>query len=296
MGMLSRIRWVWVLLGVALASPALAEPRPFELRDGQVVIMVTIKDQKLPALLDTGATQSLIEVGLARELGIRTQRINGGTVGAAGGRIAYGFTRRDVAVDFGAGPISRRMGTYEAGNTFAAEGVRLLIGMDLLYALIVSLDFKNMTVEFQRPSRFTMPDGEPLKLMRSGWLRPTLPVNLAGTPADLLLDTAASGSLHIDSSFVAATPELKALPISQLRIAGIDGVRDHDAIVVPMVMLAGRVFENIRASSASLERLEMGSTDIDGVVGVDLLKYFNLVIDFSGHRVWMTPHTTERGD
>ena len=296
MGMLSRIRWVWLLLGMALASPALAEPRPFELRDGQVVITVTIKGHELPALLDTGATRSLIEVGLARELGIRSQKVrSGGTVGASGGRIALGFTQHEVAIDFGAGPMSRHIGTYEAGNAFAADGVRLLLGMDFLDALAVSLDFHRMTVEFQRSSAFTPPNGEPLNLTRSGWNRPTLPVNLAGAQADLLLDTAASGSLHLDSSFVSIAPELKTLPASRIRIAGIDGVREHDAILVPRVAFGGQVFENVRASSASFGRLIFGG-DMDGVVGVDLLKRFNLVIDFGRHRIWMTPHATAPDD
>jgi predicted aspartyl protease len=296
MGMLSRIRWVWLLLGMALAPPALAEPRPFELRDGQVVIMVTIKGQELPALLDTGATRSLIEVGLARELGIRAQKVrSSNTVGASGGRVAFGFTQSEIAIDFGAGPMSRHIGTYEAGNTFAAEGVRLLIGMDFLYALVVSLDFQKMIVEFQRSSEFMAPGDEPLILTRSGWHRPTLSVGLAGAPADLVLDTAASGSLHLDSSFVAATAELMALPASRLRIAGIDGVREHKAILVPEVTLGGQVFENVRASSASLGLLSrMG--DIDGVIGVDLLKRFNLVIDFGRHHLWMTPHATAPTD
>jgi hypothetical protein len=191
--------------------------------------------------------------------------------------------------------MSRHIGTYEAGHTFAAEGVRLLIGMDFLDALVVSLDFQKMAVEFQRSSGFMAPSGEPLNLTRSGWHRPTLSIGLAGAPADLVLDTAASGSLHLDSSFVAATPNLNALPASRLRIAGIDGVREHKAILVPEVTLGGHVFENVRASSASLGLLRRFG-DIDGVIGVDLLKRFNLVIDFGRHRLWMTPHANAAND
>ena len=287
---------ICLLLVILAIQPARAEPRPFELRDGQVVITVTLKGRELPALLDTGATRSLIEAGLARELGIRTQKVRrGGTVGASGGRVALGFTQHDVAIDFGAGPMSRHIGTYEAGNAFAAEGVRLLVGMDFLDALVVSLDFQEMTVEFQRSSGFATPSGEPLSLTRSGWNRPTLPVGLAGARANLLLDTAASGSLHLDSSFVAAAPALKALPASRISIAGIDGVREQNAILVPQVTFGGRVFENVRASSSSLGRLRVVG-DIDGVVGVDLLKRFNLVIDFGSHRIWMTPHATAPDD
>jgi hypothetical protein len=133
-------------------------------------------------------------------------------------------------------------------------------------------------------------------MTQAGWLRSTMAVSLAGAQADLLLDTAASGAMHLDSAFVAQTPVLNALPVSSRRISGIDGIRDQDAIVVPQVTFGGLAFENVRASSGSFKQLEMGSTEMDGVVGVDLLKRFNLVIDFGGHRIWMTPHAVSQGD
>lgn len=284
-----RLVLVCLALLAILASPAQAAPQPFELRDGQVVLTVTINGRRLPALLDTGATRSLIETGLAKELGIRVQKFNGGTVGAGGGRIGYGMTDRKVAVDFGLGSVSQRLGIYEARQAFAADGVRLLIGMDFLYALVVSLDFQRMTINFQRSAEFKPSQDRPLKLTDAGWLRNTLTVSLAGAQAELLLDTAASSAIHLDSSFVAGTPALNALPVSSRRVAGIDGVRDQDAIVVPHLTLGGQAFENVPASSGSFANLEMGSTDIDGIVGVDLMKRFNLVIDFGYRRVWMTP-------
>lgn len=278
-----------LVLLTLLAPPALAAPQPFELRDGQVVIMVTIKGKQLPALLDTGATRSLIETGLAKELGIKTQRVRrGGTVGAGGGKIAIGYSQRAVSVDFGAGPIADRLGTYEPGHAFAPDGVRLLIGMDFLRAMVVSLEFQTMTADIRRSSNFTPPKDAPLELTWAGWGRPTFAVDLAGVRADLILDTAASGALHLDSSFVAATPALKSLPTSSRRIVGIDGAREHDTVVIPKVTFGGEVFADIRASSGSLTPMH-AADDMDGVMGVDLLKRFNLVIDFGYNRVWMTP-------
>ncbi len=255
-----------------------------------MVITVTVKGNAFPALLDTGAARSLIETHLARELGIRVQKFNGGTVGVSGARVAYGMTDRKVAVDFVLGPVSQRRGTYEAGHAFAADGVRLLIGMDFLDELTVSLDFQRMTIHFQRHRDFVPPQGDPLKLADAGWLRSTLSVNLAGVQADLLLDTAASSAMHLDADFVAGTPVLKSLPVSSRQIAGFDVVRDVDAIVVPYVTFGGLVFENIRAASGSLASLEKGGTEIDGVAGVALLKRFHLVIDFARNRGRMTPN------
>ena len=289
MGMRSYVCWVLATLAVALCLPAHAEPRPFELRDGQVVITATVNGRQLPALLDTGASVSLIEDELATELGIRSRR-TGRTFGASGSGVAFGHTQK-MLLDFGAGPIRRGIGTYPARNTFAAEGVRLLIGMDFLDDMVLSLDFQTMTMDLQRSSSFKAPEGEPLAMTgKGGWGRYTLPVDLAGVQADLLLDTAVSGALHLDSAFVAKAPALNTLPVSSRRIAGIDGVRDNDVIVVPDVKLGGETFEKVQASSASLASFRRWGTDIDGLAGVDLLKRFNLVIDFGGRRVWMTPN------
>jgi hypothetical protein len=146
-----------------------------------------------------------------------------------------------------------------------------------------------MTMDVQRSSSFKAPEGEPVAMARSGWRRHILPVDLGGAQAELLLDTAVSGAMHLDSTFVAKTSALSVLPVSSRRIAGIDGVRYHDVIIVPSVGLGGETFENVQASSGSFEALR-GADDMDGVVGIDLLKRFNLVIDFGRHRVWMTPN------
>ncbi|RYZ10970.1 MAG: hypothetical protein EON61_10950 [Alphaproteobacteria bacterium] len=59
------MRWILAQIGLCLAAlvvalPACATPRPFQVLDGQVVITVTLNGRDLPALLDTGATRSLI--------------------------------------------------------------------------------------------------------------------------------------------------------------------------------------------------------------------------------------------
>jgi predicted aspartyl protease len=285
------MRRVVILLVLMFAAvlPAQAEKRPFRLAGGQVVFDITIKGTVVPALMDTGATRSLIEVGLAKELGIGLYRTgafgNGGTAGVTGGRIDFGQTRR-IPVDIGVGQRWTYLGTYPEGASFADADVRVLIGMDMLNDLVVSLDFETMTVELQKLSDFKRPAGESLKLTQSGWYRPTLAVNLAGAPARLLLDTAASAALHLDAAFVAKTPVLKTLPATTRRITGVDGVRDHAAIIVPDVTFGAERFVDVRASSGSLAVLRTAD-DMDGIMGVGLLKHFNVVMDFGRNEVWL---------
>jgi predicted aspartyl protease len=283
--------WGWMLaLALASAPLATADERPFRIIDGQVVITVTIRDRQVPALLDTGASHSLIEASLAKELGIRTSKIGPIVAGASGRDMSLGFTPQ-ILLDLGAGPVKRNLGVYPSGAAFAAEGVRLLIGMDFLKAAVVSLDFERMMIDVQSPGGFTAPAGKPVVMVleQAGWRRRLLPVDLDGARAELLLDTAASGALHLDAAYVAKAPVLKALPASAHQIAGIDGIHDHTAIVLPGVTLGGETFRNVRASSSPLSQVRRGG-DVDGVVGVELLKRFNWVIDFGGGRIWMTPN------
>lgn len=276
-------------LTVFFALPAQAETLPFRLAGGQVVFEVTLKGRTIPALLDTGATLSLIELELSKELGIRSQKIRSGfTVGIGGAGISYGRTQ-EIALNLGDGPIRRSIGTYPAGLGFADEDVRMVVGMDFLSDLVVSLDFRAMTVSFERSATFVAPEIPPLKLTATGWHRSTLSVDLGGARAELLLDTAASVALHLDAAFMAETPDLKNLPVSRQMINGIDGAREHDAVVIPRVVLGGQVFEDVRASAGSLVGLR-AADDMDGVVGVGLLKNFDIVMDFGHGRVWMTPH------
>jgi len=280
-------------MAALLASlPADAAPRPFQLRDGQVALPVTLNGREIPALLDTGATRSLIDAAVAKDMGIRTQRRGGGTFGASGKIIQYGYTS-PVTLDVGAGGKRRYLGTYEDTAPFAPDGVHILIGMDVLDNMALTLDFNAMTIDIERAVGFKPPAGEPFKLTRAGWFRPTLSVMLGETKAELLLDTAASGALHLKTDVVARSPELSALPTTRRRIVGIDGEVERDAIVIPSVSFGGRTFADVRASVADMPLI--GRSEMHGIIGVDLMERFQLVFDFAKDLVWMTPRVSQRG-
>jgi len=129
----------------------------------------------------------------------------------------------------------------------------------------------------------------PLKL---NWDRPTLLVDLGDAEAELLLDTAASVSLHLSRSFVRDTPQLKDLPASRRKIVGIDGAHEQDSIIVPYIAFGGRTFSQVPASIAPLGNAPWGNSalksKLDGIIGVGLLKRFNILMDFGRRLVWMT--------
>jgi len=283
------MRLGFVLLAIAaMALPARAEPRPFKLIGGQIVVTAKVDGHEIPALLDTGASQSLIETGFARELGIKLQKPTGGTYGASGRKVAYGRTEK-LTLDVGDRQTRQTLGFYEAGGAFVPEGIRLMIGMDALRDAALTIDFDLMTVEIVRSSGFTPPAKPGLLTMLDRFGRHTVRVGLHGADANLVIDTAASGSLHLAEKYVRNTEALDELPASTKRITGIDGSREQAAIILPEVKLGGLTFKDVPASVAPLGPLSRGSDRMDGVVGVALLQRFNLVIDYGRNQVWMTP-------
>lgn len=284
------MRWILAriclcLVALMAALPADAAPRPFQLRDGQVVITINLNGRDLPALLDTGAQRSMIEASFAREMGISSQRVGGGTIGASGKIIRFGRTS-DVKIDVGAGIKRRKIGTYEAAEPFAPDDVHILIGMDLLFYTAVSLDFQAMTVDIQRATELKPPAGKPFALKQSGYRRPALNVMLGDTSVDLLLDTAASVPLHLQMTVVSRSPNLSALPTTRRRISGIDGEHEQDAIIIPTVTLADQTFTDVRATTASMSSRWTG---FDGIIGTSLMRRFHIVFDFDRDLVWITP-------
>lgn len=283
-----RVGFIIALLwAVAVILPAQAEPRPFRLTGGQIVIDVSINGRVVSGLLDTGATRSLIETGLAKELGLRLRESSSARAMGVGSKgVVTASTTQTVRVDVGAGERRQSLGTYPEGLAFAHEGVQALIGMDLLRDLALSIDFEAMTIDVQAEADFKPPADAPLLLTKRKWKQPTLTVQLAGVDAELVLDTAASVALHLDEAFVARTKALSVLPASRKRITGLDGVSEHAAIVVPHVAFAGATFADVQASSGPLDRF-LVANHADGVMGIGLLKHFHAVIDFANNRVWL---------
>jgi hypothetical protein len=70
-------------------------------------------------------------------------------------------------------------------------------------------------------------------------------------------------------------------------VAGIDGVSARPVATVPSLRFAGYAFENV---PVTIGPASPGISGADGVIGVDVLRRFNLVIDYGLNRMWLTPN------
>jgi hypothetical protein len=174
---------------------------PMTLLDGRVVVEVTIAGRgPFPFVFDTGAQGSVMDVSLARELGLDLgQEIQ---VGSPGGKGRPGWL---VTIDpLAVGGLALRGFSVVAfdGLPFprTAKSPRGVLGPYGLNGLLVTLDYPRLQVVF-RKGALPEPDGREIFGWESGRPLPEFPVTVAGRPAVIHMDTGAPSGLSLPTSF-----------------------------------------------------------------------------------------------
>jgi predicted aspartyl protease len=279
-------RWLALPAALAFAPCAMAEPRPFRLDGGRIATLVRIEEREVLALIDTGAWGSSIEQTLADELEIGSARA-GRTYGASGAHVAYRRTQ-GVSIDLGGGVAGQPRAAVTPDNG-PADGPRAVIGMDMLADAAVSIDFDAMTIDFTPSRRFTPPAAEPLKL-EGQWEQRRLRVAFGGRDMFFAIDTAASSALHLMLPEMRARELLRGLMSSRTLVEGVDGLHEQAVASMPEVVLTGVRFENVPFTLSPRGTFSYGANGVQGVIGVDMLRRFNAVLDYGRDRVWLTPN------
>ncbi len=276
---------MWALLALAMTPVGLAAPRPFRLADNQILFPVTIEGHETLALLDTAASGSLISDALANRLAIKHGRVLGaGTVGVSGEHTRSSITP-EVKVGLADGiEVRRRLRVFDADAAFVSGGAEMIVGRDLLRDRVVAIDFDRRTIDIAVSREFEPPDAPPIFF--SSWYEPAIKVGIAGRNADLTIDTAASSALHLSGFFADDVPAIESLRTSETLVIGSDSASARPILSLPSLELASVTFENVPTTIGPRKATIVG----DGVIGIDLLKRFNLVIDFRRSRIWMAPN------
>jgi predicted aspartyl protease len=283
-------------LGIALvpfvAGPAAAGPPalpdsftvPLELQpEGHLLIPVSINGDPASAVVDSGASVTVVDLSFANKIGLKLGR-RGRATGIAGKVPAW---LAHAQLEIGGRPLDIRFLVVidlAAINTFEARPVQLILGRDLFEGNVVEIDFAATLMHMTPRRSFTNPGDPPLPLSRAGGL-PSVPVALNGIPAAATFDLGAAAPLLMDRAFVERNRLFAGRRSSTRMITAADGARDAIISTLDEVTLGGTIFRDVPALAAA---------DLDGktpaTVGIDLLSRFRLTIDFGGKRLWMRPY------
>lgn len=293
------------VLRMAAASLALpltsrlraANPEPIltgriELRGQRVVMPVAFGESgtPLPFLIDTGTVVSIIDDALARELRLtRTGTTNLGGIGGPGTYPLY--LAREVVV----GGAVRQPSAAFAGRPGGFGEFRGALAAGILTSIDSDLDLSASAWRLYPQGRRDRPG---FVLMRGGIVggqrgesaRLFADAEVNGTSLRFLIDTGAPGGLSLHEHAAARLGLWNAeRSYSPQRTRGIGGPGGLGRLVrIQQLTFAGRRFDR----PVILLRRDGKSHVADGIIGLGLLRGFNLSTEVAKRALWVQPHAT----
>jgi predicted aspartyl protease len=272
-----------------------AQSVPFRFVSNQILVEFTIAGRgPFVALVDTAAAPSVVDLALARELGLR---VEDGSPGEAAGQ------GNEAAVFYPSELPSVRLGDVEVGNVEAVApdlsrlGARLneplhaIFGQSFFEGRVVQLDYGSRQVRFD-PHGFE--GGMRADIEGAEDLSPVLTVQVNGTGVTVVLDTGSSLTLGVYTDSVETLGLGDALAAARPRESiGARGKIDAyegkiDSIVVGDVHLSP-------VDAVFIPRGHDDPTGAQGNLGNGFLQHTVLTLDYPRRELYIRAATAERG-
>jgi predicted aspartyl protease len=279
--------WPVLLLAGAAHAAAAPEPPPEAViatlpfapgQEGNRVMLDLAPEGSRPfvMMLDTGASDSVITPGMARQLGVRVRRTKDTPYRRA--------TRlgRDLQfwIDTRSSDTASRTG-WEYG----------LLGATFLDDYVLEIDFPGKTVRFLDPKRYELPAqvdaaDERVATLKMSSSRPLVSIRVNGKPLEVMLDTGDPGTGTLSGKATREVGiEAKALPY----------FGESGTVLGPMQT------HLLEESSFGLAGFSLGEVALlvapkgwynqvgpnDSTIGYDVLAPFVIRIDYARKRLWL---------
>lgn len=271
---------------------------PFDLSNNLVLLQVRVNDSRpLWFILDSGATSSVIDAGLIKELGLSTRgRVKGGSSGGAiEAKLVPGvsFTLPGVKVSnltVGSVPL----------DPFApvlGRSIGGIIGHDLISQFVVEIDYEAATINLFAPSGYQYTGaGErlPLKFIDE---QPVIeaqitPEGRAPIKGRFEVSLASTGALLLNRPFVQTHRLLRTIPKTSLGNTGGVGGLTRTLVGRMKNIRVGRFdIANPIVSFSQASGVERASSSaFDGELGGEVFRRFKLVLDYPRRQIILEPN------
>jgi hypothetical protein len=255
----------------------------FEVARSQFIqIHAMLNDIPAIAILDSGATKSVVDMAFAQRMGITSR----------GGFEAKGMTSM-IAGDF-AGGLRLKAGPLEIPKlnaaildlsemaSIAGHPIDLVLGQELFEVGIIEIEFAAGRLRIWPLGTNAGRFGKSIALQMSGEHLRTVSLTLPGlvrVPA--VIDLGSNVPLYLSPRFVARKKLLAGLRTSTSASGGIEGVVLSLVASLPSVELAGIQFEHVPVQVPTAWNFTS-----DAVIGLPLISRLIVALDFVGMRAW----------
>jgi hypothetical protein len=163
----------------------------------------------------------------------------------------------------------------------------LLLGRDVLRALVVEADFPGGRVAVFAPDRWAAPAGAVAVTARLHGGGMLVPVRIeAAPPVEVLLDTGATGALALSEATARAAGLLDGRPMRSGPAVTLGGVSEDGLVTARQVEFDGHVLHDLQVQ---VYRPVAHAPIPSGLLGLGVLGRFHLALDLPGGHLFLLP-------
>jgi predicted aspartyl protease len=253
-------------------------------RDRHIRVPVTIAGVAFSAVLDSGATRSVIDRRIAGQLGLRMQP----------GYTARGLTRdvegaigEAATVRIGDIALSLSMGVLDLGALSKASSrpIDVVLGREIFEQGIVDIDFRKGRIRFlNRDCRRRDDRAIVLPLRNKDGMYSVTATVEGKRDVDFLLDLGSTVSVYLSPSYALEAKLLEGKKVSTGMTVGMEGLDLSLLSTLRSFNLGGVEFRNVPVAIP-----ERWSQQTSGVIGLPVLARFRVQIDAAAGNIRLTP-------
>ncbi|NRA69037.1 MAG: retropepsin-like domain-containing protein [Pseudobacteriovorax sp.] len=263
-----------------------------EIIDGAITIPVKVFDKPTTAIIDTGASKTLIN---------RTFLTKNNFEISTSGKMKFGGAIKNERLDllselnlelFGANLNMRDIGIYEN-----SELPSVILGLELFSHFVVQIDYPNSRMRLADRKSIDLKGHENVEfnVVKEFGALPVVQVNLnKERNVDLILDTGFNGAISVERIIASEQKWLEKFKNVKVRVKGLHATTQNDSFLIPtvkigpyeiadtqvMVQTEGDKYNiKFKPRSYTGSRIRTGRK-IQGVLGYDILRNFVLTIDY----------------
>jgi len=268
---------------------------------GRVIVRVTVNGRGLDFQLDSGAAGIVLDRDVAKQLGLRTY-------GRWSSTVAGTFTSsRSIVPKAEVGSIVMNdlvvdtlPFSFENDERTRVVG---LLGFDFIAGCVVKVDYEHGTVDAIDSAGFTPPpDAIVLDAVLDDQV-PLVGMTLNKTPGEhFVLDTGAD-NIVVFSGFAAKHPaavednspkKILSRLFNLIQASGVGGTLKMRPVAIAEMQLANVHYPDYLAFVLAGDQPAFEGEDLDGLIGADALRAFDVYLDYASSRVVLVPNAQTR--
>lgn len=263
---------------------------------GLIFVKVSINDQPMSFVFDTGAEATVLNSSRVSKLGL--QGVGTFATGAGGGDVVVSYVR-GVTTKVGGATVANQivaailLDDLEKALQRPLDGI---LGYDFISRFVVEIDYAGQQMRlFDRAKYHHTGAGKPISVSledSTPYVDASVEVPQRGQLAGhFVVDTGCLCDVQLFTPFVDTNKLLEALPDAKKNgfSAGAGGATEEVSTKLPSVTIGDAVIKDVRAD---LNRDKAGATadpESAGLLGSLTFKRFVLVLDYKNKQVFLDP-------